>query len=109
MPKCGKRLIVCIVAVVGVSSCGVTVPDLQGCLQLSRGDAYCRNLFTERPVSKPKSVWDTEKIGTICYKPDDVGRLITFIEEVCQRGQNCVGDWEQRLDKSLDNMGIKRR
>jgi hypothetical protein len=94
---------------VAVSSCGVSVPDPLGCLQLSRGDAYCRRLFTDQPVSKPKSVWDQEKIGTVCYKPDDVGRLITFIEEVCQRGQNCVGDWEKRLDNSLDNMGIRRK
>jgi len=107
--KCVGRLIVCIVAIGVVSSCGVQTPNPLGCLQLSRGDAYCRRLFTDETVSKPKQVWDREKIGTICYSPSDVGKLITFIEEVCQRGQNCVGDWEQRLESSLDNMGIKRK
>jgi hypothetical protein len=103
------RLIACIGAVAVLSSCGVTVPDPQGCLQLTRGDAYCRNLFTERPVRKSVAQWSKEKIGTICYAPDDVGKLIKFIEEVCQRGQNCVSDWETRLEQSMDNMNVVRK
>lgn len=109
MKRCDVRLISSIVAVAVLSSCGVTVPNPQGCLQLSRGDAYCRNLFTDNPVKKSIEQWEREKIGTVCYKPQDVGALIKFIEEVCQRGQNCVGDWEQRLNKSMDNMGVVRK
>lgn len=103
------RLIACIVAVVTLCSCGIPVPNPEGCLQLTRGDASCRKLFTDDTREIPRHIWEKEKIGQICYKPSDVGEIIKFIETVCNRGQNCVSDWEARLDQSLDNMRIKRK
>ena len=98
-----------IVVAVFLSSCGVKVPDPKGCLQLTRGNASCRNLFTDRVEEIPARRWERERIGTICYEPKDVGEIIRFIEEVCNRGQNCVRDWEDRLQDSLSNMRIRRR
>jgi len=102
------RLTVCTGVAVILSSCGVSVPNPEGCLQLTRGDAACRTLFTEGTRRIPKSVWQRERIGTICYQPEAVGNIINFIEQVCNRGQNCVSDWERRLDESLGNMNIRR-
>ena len=103
------RFVICIGVIAILCSCGVKVPNPTGHLQLPSGAAVSRKLFTEDEKFIPKDVWDRQRIGTVCYTPTDVGKLINFIEEVCARGQTCVSDWQKKLAGSMNNMRIRRK
>jgi hypothetical protein len=88
------------------SGCAGTqvVPNPTGYLQLSRGDAVSKKLLDENTARVPRGVWARQKIGTVCFEPEDLGEIILFIEESCARSQRCVREAGEQIEKSKRSM-----
>lgn len=71
-------------------SCSQTVPNAQVCADkgiLGAVCAYTRN----GPTSKvPVATWNKQRIGWFCMDASDFGKYQQFIEDTCQKDQNCV-------------------
>ena len=88
-----------------LSSCSYRVPDINGCIQLSSGGAFCQTLVSERETRVSRARWARERIGSVCYSPSDAERIIDFIETVCQREQSCVRDIDERIERGRASIG----
>jgi hypothetical protein len=85
------------------------VPNPTAYLQLSRGDAVSKKLLEEGTTRVPRGVWARQKIGTVCFEPEDLGDIILFIEESCARSQRCVreaGDQIEKSKRSMERIGL---
>jgi hypothetical protein len=80
------------------------VPNPTGFLQLTRGDAAAKRLLDEEVTRISRAQWQRMRIGTICYTPEDVESIILFIEQTCNRYQNCVREAVEGIQRSKRNM-----
>lgn len=103
------RLIGCIALVVVLCSCGVKVPDFTSCVQLASGGAYCNNFLTDQPRRVSKASWDNEKVGTVCLDPTNYGDVLEFIEQACNRNQNCIKEADKKTREYMEKMGYRWR
>lgn len=104
------RFVICIVAIVGLCSCGnIPVPNPTGYLQERDGGATGKRLFGDEEVSLSPRQWSRYKIGTICHTPEATGEIIKFIETTCQKTQRCVEGWQDIILQYEKKMRIRRR
>ena len=105
-------------------SCATTVPDTEICATLTGDEGgFCKSTLTdfERTIPEPywsSCQWDTVSdevqarkenplpcLPTMLHMtPKDLGKHLKFIEKVCDRLQDCVGEELDRAKKFLATM-----
>jgi hypothetical protein len=91
--------------------CSTTVPDVEVCATVSTG-GFCKTTVSELERDIPASYWQS------CYptgdmpclpkmlhvSPKDIGKILKFIETVCEKHQNCVAEDVKQAKLFLANM-----
>lgn len=86
-----------------LTGCKLTVPDIEGCVTLASGGAFCRKMVSHKERMVSKGTWDVHKIGTISLSPSDFGEVVKFIRKVCAQ-KNCTDAEVKQVDRHLQSM-----
>jgi hypothetical protein len=93
------RLMILTGLAVILCSCGYKVPNSEACIELPSGKARCSKPLTGEGREIPSRQWRSERVGRISLSPEGYGAILKFIEDVCNRSQQCVSDLEKRINK----------
>lgn len=97
-----------VLAVVLCSGCAMKVPNPEGCLELTRGNANCSYPFTEVVRRVPARDWALERIGRVSLSPKGYASFILFIEEACAKYQSCVmADLKKNIKAFNQRLGLR--
>jgi len=76
-----------------VSSCAHTVPNLRFCSDLIGGDRFCKETISgDEYVVPPGQCSLDPEIKCLHTPVEDVGKALKFMEDVCEKTQNCVAE-----------------
>ena len=89
-----------------VSSCSRQVPNPLACSELPSGRARCKRPLDDKSDAffKPASQWARERVGQICFEPPGWAEIAKFIEETCNRDQNCVESVKTKTAKFMNDI-----
>lgn len=87
-----RLTILCALVAILCSGCGVPVPNPLACSELPSGRARCKRPLDEKSEAffKSSSQWRRERVGQICFEPLGWAEIAKFIEDACNKNQNCV-------------------
>lgn len=103
--KKSKMLCVILFVLVGLlSSCALVPPDVEVCADLVGGGAFCRTTISEREREIPVEEWPDMDATMLKITPEDVGKLLSFIEKACVQTQRCTAGEVNRLKRRISGL-----
>ena len=83
-----------------VSACGsVTVFDKEVCADLGVAGGHCAFTLAKPPKRRdiPKAVWDKERIGWMCMRPEDFSDAEDAIDSLCRSSNLCNYETKEQI------------
>ena len=88
--------------VLTVVGCSIEVPNVRGCVELTRDRAFCKETISGDESRIEAEVWRKLRVGRISLSPDDWGQVLRFIESACEITSRCTQEETKKASDFLD-------